>query len=221
MHIKGAIFDADGTLFDSMPVWYNVGIRYLESRGITPDENLTEKVASMSLMEAAEFFQTEYSIKDSYAEIIGDINRLIETAYFHEIGLKKGVKNYLEKIHNGGVKMCVATSTDQYLIKAALERCGVLKYFTEVLTCGMVGKGKTKPDIYEKALEIIGTDKEDTVVYEDALYALKTAKGAGFYTVGVHDDAEKKQDELKSLADRYILSFDEERDNYEKDSCGI
>ena len=103
--------------------------------------------------------------------------------------------------------MCVATVTDRYLVEETLERLGVLHYFSEIFTCAEVGFGKDKPIIYRKALEHLGTKKDETIVFEDALFALRTAKADGFYTVGVYDRHEKRQDELKSLADYYILDF--------------
>ena len=106
--------------------------------------------------------------------------------------------------------MCVATATDRFLIEAALKRNGILSYFEDVLTCEEVGAGKNEPIIYEKALELLGTDKSDTLVFEDAHYAIVTAKKAGFKIVAIQDDAEKRHEEkIKALSDVYITSYNE------------
>ena len=60
---------------------------------------------------------------------------------------------------------------------------------------------------YRKALEHLGTAKEETYVFEDSLFALKTTKADGFPTVGVYDRHEERQDELQNLADYYIRDF--------------
>ena len=103
--------------------------------------------------------------------------------------------------------MCVATVTDRYLVEETLERLGVRHYFSEIFTCAEVGFGKDKPVIYQKALEHLGTEKSDTYVFEDMLFALNTAKTDGFHTVGVYDRHEVHQDELKELSDYYVLDF--------------
>jgi beta-phosphoglucomutase-like phosphatase (HAD superfamily) len=103
--------------------------------------------------------------------------------------------------------MCVATVTDRYLVEETLERLGIRHYFSEIFTCAEVGFGKDKPIIYRKALKHFGTTKEETCIFEDALFALKTAKADGFTTVGVYDRHENRQNELQSLADYYIRDF--------------
>ena len=70
--------------------------------------------------------------------------------------------------------------------------------------------GKIKPDIYLAAAEHMGTVPRQTWVFEDALYALKTAKGAGFRTVGVYDDyAIDDMDEIKRICDIYLIRLDD------------
>ena len=104
--------------------------------------------------------------------------------------------------------MCVASATAEPLMEACLSRLGVAHYFQFLLSCETVGAGKSRPDVYFTAAERLGARPEEIAVYEDALYAARTAKEAGFYVVGIYDDsASEHWDELKELADEWIKEW--------------
>ena len=207
MKIAGAIFDLDGTLLDSMSIWKTVGEDYLRTLGIEPDGNLKETLKTMSLLQAGEYLKQQYGIAATVEEIMQGVNSLVEHFYTEEAPLKAGVADFLEALSHRGVRMCIATATDRHLARAALARNGILKYFGEIFTCTSVGCGKDQPDIFEAALAFLGTPKMQTLVFEDALHAAQTAKGAGFCVAAVLDSTEECQAELKALADFYIENF--------------
>lgn len=207
MMIKGAIFDVDGTLLDSMSSWDTIGEDYLRSLGYVPRENLAETFKNMSMYQSACYYQSHYGVTLSTEEIIEGINRMIEDFYRYEAQLKSGAAKFLESLYNNGVKMCIATATDKNLVEAALERCGVEKYFSEIFTCTLVGHGKDEPFIYREALKHLGTDRASTVVFEDALFAIKTAKADGFLTAAVYDSHEADPKEMAEVADYYLKDF--------------
>ena len=205
--IKGAIFDLDGTLLDSMFIWDTIGEEYLRSLGKEPHEDLKETFMTLTLEEAAEYYREHYGVTLSVKEIVDGVNAMVEQTYRTKVTLKPGIAEYLAWLKENGVRMCVATVTDRYLVEETLERLGVRHYFSEIFTCAELGFGKDKPIIYQKALEHLETEKRDTYVFEDMLFALNTAKTDGFPTVGVYDRHEAHQDELKGLADYYIFDF--------------
>ena len=205
--LKGAIFDFDGTLVDSMFIWDTIGEDYLRSLGKEPHEDLKETFMTLTLEEAAEYYRTHYGVTLSVKEIVDGVNTMVEGIYRTRVALKQGVADFLAQLKENGTRMCIATVTDRYLVEETLDRLGILQYFSEIFTCAEVGYGKDKPIIYRKALEHLDTAKNETYVFEDSLFALKTAKADGFTTVGVYDRHENRQDNLKNLADYYILDF--------------
>ena len=207
MRIRGAIFDVDGTLLDSMFIWDTIGEAYLRSIGYEPREKLNEVFKNMSLFQAARYYRTEYGVTLSIDEIMNGVNAMLERYYRFEVSLKPGVAELLAQLQASGVKLCIATATDRYLVEAALERCGVLSCFGAIFTCNEVGHGKDEPDIFEEALRFLGTEKAETVVFDDALYAVRTAKEAGFPVAVIYDSHEKNQEGLRALADFYIEDF--------------
>lgn len=209
-NIEGAIFDLDGTILDSMFIWNEIGYKFLENKNIQVPPGTDEEFTKMSLQQAAEYYIEHFDNTATIEGIINDINKLVESFYFNEVVKKKGIEEFLEFLKNKGVKMCVATATDKYMVEKALERNGILHYFSEIFTCNGVGAGKDTPVIYEKSLQHLGTSKEKTYVFEDALYAIETANKAGFHVVGIKDVSEKADpDTIKNLCDVFIEDYEE------------
>lgn len=205
--IQGAIFDVDGTLLDSMGIWDTIGEDYLRSLGYEPREKLNERFRTMSIREAAEYYISEYGVPLTVEEICRQVNGWIERFYREEAQLKPGAAAFVKRLHEAGVKLAIATATDDFLVEAALRRCGVLEYFSCLTTCTHVNRGKDRPDVYRAAMEAIGTSRENTVIFEDSLKALHTAREDGFLTVGVCDRFERDQAGVQALAHVYLKSY--------------
>jgi hydroxymethylpyrimidine kinase/phosphomethylpyrimidine kinase len=206
--IKGAIFDFDGTLVDSMFIWDTFGEDYLRTLGKEPKENLTETFKTFTLEQAAEYYREHYGVTLSVGEIVDGVNEMVAEIYRTKVALKKGVLEFLRDLRSKGVKMCVATVTDRPIVEDVLKKLGIRDFFTETFTCAEVGYNKETPHIYRVALEALGTKKDETVVFEDALHALMTAKNDGFTVAAVYDKHEAKQIEMRSEADYYISDYE-------------
>ena len=205
--IKGAIFDFDGTLVDSMFIWDTFGEDYLKTFGIEPKENLAEVFRTFTLEQAAEYYRRHYGITLSVEEITESINHMVEEIYRTKVFLKPGVDEFLKRLEMSGIRMCIATVTDKYIVEDVLNRLNVRKYFSEIFTCAQVGYNKESPEIYRQAMKHLGTEKNETVVFEDVLHALKTARKDGFKVAAVYDSHESKQEEMKEISDYYITDF--------------
>jgi HAD superfamily hydrolase (TIGR01509 family) len=185
--ISAAIFDLDGTLLDSMEIWNELDAEFLRSLGKEPRPGLQEAVMALTLRQSAAYFQTEYGIELSEDEIIERIDGAIHQAYAHRIELKAGARQALELLRARGIPMAVATATELHMAQAALERLGVLDWFSGVFTCEMVGKGKREPDVFLAAAKHLGAEPGNSLVFEDAPFAARTAYDAGFKVAFVHD----------------------------------
>jgi len=207
---KAAIFDLDGTLLDSMPVWHNVGSDYLLTRGITPPDGLQEKLKTMSFRISAEYFVNEFSLDTSVEDLMAFWMDQVAGHYHTTIELKPFVVEYLEQLRASGIRMCVATATDLNLAEAALARLGIFDYFEFVITVDEVGKSKEHPDIFMEAARRLGCSPQECVVFEDSLHALITLRETEFMGCGVHDaSGEAEMDRIQELSDRFIWSFAE------------
>jgi len=206
--IKGAIFDFDGTLVDSMFIWDTFGEEYLRTLGKDPKENLTETFKTFTLEQAAEYYREHYGVTLSVGEIVDGVNEMVAEIYRTKVALKNGVPEFLHDLQSKGVKMCVATVTDRPIVEDVLVSLGIRDFFVEILTCAEVGYNKETPHIYRAALGVLGTKKDETVVFEDALHALITAKKDGFKVAAVYDRHERHQTQMKENSDYYITNYE-------------
>ena len=210
MRLQSAIFDMDGTLLDSMYIWDDLGPGLLRRQGIQPAPDLAEKLKVMTLRQGAAYCKEEYRLPQSVDGIVRDIEAQVEDFYRSQVEAKPGVKKFLSLLKMEGVWMYVATATDRHLAEAALRHAGIDGYFRGILTCAEVGQGKDSPEIFERAMRRLQSNKKDTVVFEDALHAIRTARDAGFRICGVYDaSSEADQEAIRQLSEYYIRSFEE------------
>ena len=208
--IKGIIFDCDGVLLDSLMIWEDLGARYLRSKGKVPEEGLAETLFSMSLEQGAEYLRQNYGLEETAEEVEQGLQDMLRDFYFYEVLAKPGAAELLETLSKKGLRITVATSSPRDHIEKALERNGLLGYVEKLFTNSEVGSSKHSPDIYNIAAESMGTKPGETVVFEDSLYALKTAADAGYHTVGVYDShGESDQEGLERTADIYVKELAE------------
>ena len=203
-NIKGAIFDLDGTLIDSMWMWGEVAVKYIKSHGATPRPGFLEVLRSYNTTEEAQYYIDEYGIDLPLEEVIKGRDNMMFEFLSNDVELKEGVIPLLEVFQERGIKMCIATATDKWLVEPSVKLHGLMKYFECVFTCTEENTSKKYPDIFIKAAKFLGTDINKTIVVEDALYAMKTAKKAGFIVAGVYDKAaDNEQNEVKAVCDYY------------------
>ena len=206
--IKGVIFDLDGVLLNSMPIWENLGELYLRSLGVEAEKDLGEILFTMSLEEGADYLISQYGLNKTPEEIVEGLNREVRDFYAERVPLKEGVREFLYEFNEKKIPMVIATSGDRKNTEAALRRLKVLNYFQGIFTCSEIGSGKNQPDIYLAAALQMDTDPAETWVFEDAYHAIRTAKSVGFKTVAVYDKANDKDlAQIWNTADIYLPEF--------------
>lgn len=210
--IKFAIFDLDGTLLDSSEMWQTLGARYLTALGETPEDGLTEEIKELSIPEGARYLHERYGLSYSPEEIVRHLTRMIEHFYTNEARLKDDAAKLLAALRAHCVHMSVATAGDERLGMGALVRLGVGDFFAGSVSCSNYGS-KTSPDVFLAAADLIHALPEETIVFEDSLFAVKTAKRAGFVTAAVKDISEHNQTELKRVSDFYAEQLGDFADN--------
>ncbi|MBQ6837865.1 MAG: HAD family phosphatase [Clostridia bacterium] len=209
MNITGAIFDFDGTLFDSMHVWKGIKYNFFESIGIKLTKEDEEAFKGLFLRELFYLAIERFNLKYTYEELLSMLFEYIKGRYLNETEPKNDIIEFLDRLKSKGVKMGIATATGETALVAVLEKYGMLHYFSPIYSTYTVGASKTEPKVYDVVLNELGTEKETTWVFEDALYAAKTAKANGYNVVGIYDKSEPLQDELKEIVDIYIHDYSE------------
>ena len=206
--IKGAIFDVDGVLLDSMSIWMDAGTRYLKSLSIEAEPGLSDILWTMSISEGASYLKRQYRLSFPEDEIVQGVLGTVRDFYYYDAALKDGAEKFLEALSEKGIPMAVASTSEKEYLQKAFERLGVRKYFRGIVTPAEAGAGKTEPAIYHMAAELLGAAPEETFVFEDALHAVRTANMAGFWTVGIYDRfSEGDQEMLRQETDVYLTDL--------------
>lgn len=204
-----AIFDMDGTLVDSMGYWRNMEREFLLSKGVTDDlEQILEITKPMTLEESSAYFSKTCGIDCTPQQFISEIEAIMAVHYRQDVKIKPGVRDYLDALKQKGVPMCVASATAKPLVELCLETLGLKDYFRFILSCVEVGAGKNRPDVFVEAARRLGASPENCAVFEDAIYAVRSAHAAGFHVVAVKDAHNAAcWDEMTALAHETITDW--------------
>ncbi len=127
--IKGAIFDVDGTLLDSMGIWKDVGVRYLNSIGVEAEPDLGTILFTMSIQEGAQYVKEHYHLSQETDEIEQNVLDIISDYYKETAPLKSGAVELLEKLRNSNIPMTIASSNNKKEIEMAFERLEIFSVF--------------------------------------------------------------------------------------------
>ena len=209
MKITGAIFDFDGTLFDSMHVWKGIRYKFFDRIGIVLSEEDEIAFKGLYLRESIILAKERFNRPETYEELFSKFFEMIKEMYLADTAPKNDIIEFLEKLKAKGVKMGIATATGEPALEAVLEKFNMLHYFDAIYSTYTVGAAKTEPKVYDVVLDAIGTDKETTWIFEDALYAATTAKANGYNVVGIYDKSEPEQEKLQNLVDVYVNNYSE------------
>ncbi|MCQ4725185.1 HAD family phosphatase [Anaerotignum faecicola] len=208
--MKNIIFDLDGTLIDSMPVWNGVGKKFLKDNGVEPPEDIEEIFKTMSFEESHRYFAENLGLECSFDHMISSIISMVKDCYANTIPLKPYAYEFLEKEYKKGTNMCILTASEEDYVIPAVKRLGIDKFINGIFTCTGLGMSKSSGEIYDAAAERLGGTAADTAVFEDACHGVVNAKGRGYYTVAVEDESSKDdRDTIIKTADMYIKTYKE------------
>lgn len=219
MKLSGAIFDVDDTLTVSEWVWKGIPEKFLERHGKSAEPGLDETLALLNTAQIGQYFKEHYfpDSRRSAKSIIWEFGTMGAPYYFFNVPLKPGAKKLVKQLHRQNVKLTILSANETTLIKAALFRTGVLKYFDSIFCGKDAENAKDNPMSFERARQRLGTPKDETIVFDDSVYALRTARAAGFKCVAVlnGDETPEELAELKELAEFCVSDFTDLLDKLE------
>ena len=207
---KGAIFDLDGTLFDSMGIWKDVDLAFFNKRGIEMPVDYQECIKDMHFKPMAEYTKERFNLPDDIHDIMDEWCELCFDEYEKNILLKDGGEEFLKMLKQMGIKIAFATANTKELSEVCLKSNRIFDLFDANAYLFEAGTNKNEPDIYLLACKRMGLTPSECIVFEDILPAIQGAKKGGFTVCGVYDSfSEKDTEEITTNADYYIKSFAE------------
>lgn len=217
---KIAIFDVDGTLLDSMGLWRNGFIEYANERldGKVNADFFENQAMKMTLKDGIKYYKSIVDDETPNHEIVRIIKAYVHRGYLDGQRVKEGVLRLLKYLRDNNVKMYVFSATPRHMVTDGLKVAGLYDYFESVFSVEGRQNGKDSPDTFFEVLNEIGVAPCDAIIFEDALYSIRSARKAGLYTVGVGDDYNKHEiPHLIETADEFAYTLDEFCDRHKID----
>lgn len=208
--IKSAIFDFDGTLFDSGPYWEDVMTSYLRAQGAPPPPNCMMLVKPVGVKAGTAFFAEKYSLPEDPADIAVKWRSRMGDFYRNEVPLKEGSAAFLQDLRNRGISLGLATAMEREFVEAALKRTGADTLFDYVITIADLQCDKTGPTIFLHCAERFNSRPHECLVFEDSPEAANVCKTAGFPVVGLYDGTcEEEYDRIQPYCMQRARTFTE------------
>lgn len=203
---KTILFDVDGVLIDSMPIWENSANAYLlQVHGIDAPSYVDKNCETLSLLEAGEYIKGLYpQITLTPKEIADGVASLIRKRYW-SVGERPFMKKTVTWLKNQGYTLYLATASETQNVMGALQNLGVWDAFEDIFTCTDIGYSKNYIEYYQEVAKKIGIQCQKLMMVEDSLHSIITAKKAGLQVVGVYEEySADKQEQIKEVCDIYI-----------------
>lgn len=208
MAITGAIFDCDGTLMDSMPMWREVTLGLLAQNGVADPERVFEETEVVPLDAMCELLHARYGVQKTGGQLLEEFGQMAREGYRSKVSLIDGCLDLLRQLRAAGIPLCVASCTTLRELTFALEAWGIRDYFDHIVDVSTIARGKEHPDIYLAALELLGTPLESTWVFEDSPTGLGSAREAGFPCACVYNEHDGRDRELcRRLSDIFSHGY--------------
>ena len=208
MQHKYYLFDFDGTLVDSMPVFCSCMIRILNENSISYPEDVTKIITPLGLNGTAEYFINTLGLNIGKKRLMELMKEYMLDAYLSTIPAKENVITVLKNLKEKGVGLNVLTASPHVTLDACLKRLGMWELFDNVWSCDDFNTTKADPSIYVKAAERMGASVGEVLFLDDNINADQTAKSAGMQVCGVYDDSSKDCiEQMKNVTGYYIYDF--------------
>ena len=190
------IFDMDGLLIDSEPLWYEAMQEVFEMQGVSLTKDLASKTTGLRTIEVVHFWHRYFDWKNVSQEVIADeiVDRVIEKI-ITSASIMPGTIEILSFFRTKGVKMGLASSSPMRLIKASLQRFQLESYFDGLYSAEREAYGKPHPAVYLSCARELGASPLSCLAFEDSINGMIAAKAARMKVVAVpepHNDANPK-----------------------------
>lgn len=205
--IKAVIFDMDGVIIDSEPLWRRAMIQSFVEIGIPFSDEHCRITTGLRFKEVAEFWFKKHSIThisvDEFDELV--INRLCDLIH-SEGKAMKGVVEALQFLKNKDLKIGIGTSSNTKLMNTVVDVLNIRHYFDELCSAEHMPYGKPHPMVYLTCAEKLGVNPLHCLVIEDSVNGIIAGKAAQMKVVAIPEDINKNNPKF-SIADYSIESL--------------
>ncbi len=184
--MQAAIFDMDGILIDSEPLWRRAERKIFAGVGVDLTKDMCIETMGLRLDEVVRYWHQRFpwegkAFRDIEDQIISTMDDMIS----EEGKALPGVYEILESLHGAGLKLGIASSSPLRLIDVVVKKLDILNFFHVRCSADEDANGKPDPAVYIRAADRLSVDPSNCFVFEDSLWGLRSAKAAGMTVVAV------------------------------------
>lgn len=200
MQYQAVVFDMDGVIFDTERLVIEFWKKVAKKHNIPNVEHTCIQCLGTNRVRTREIFLENYGADFPFDPYRAEVTELFNTHYKGvPLPTKPGVRELLSYLQEQDIKVGLASSTAQHLVRDEIGTAGLLPYF-QTLVCGdMVEHSKPAPDIFLKACEILNADPTKSIAIEDSFNGIRSAHCAGMTPIMVPDQVQPT-DEIRALA---------------------
>ncbi|MEQ9620115.1 MAG: HAD family phosphatase [Deltaproteobacteria bacterium] len=204
--IKAVIFDMDGVMIDSEPLWEKTERVLLARRNIDYSPEYRDQIVGLNQNDSGKLLVETFNLKESITEIISERVEILTAIYEEELELVPGLIPLLNELRANNYPLAVASSSPLRVVNFVLDMFSLRDYFSEVVYGECTENGKPHPDIYLHTAGRLGVEPSECIAIEDSINGVKSAKAAGMFCIAVPD--KRLSPEQFRTADLTIDSLD-------------
>ena len=207
--MKAVIFDMDGVIVDTNPHHRTAWRQYYQRYGKTlSDEEFVEHVSGKHNSHiVAHLFAGQTLTPAEVLRLSNEKEALFRELYRPDVVPVDGLVDFLKALKAAGIQTAVATSAPVENLNFVIDALELRPYFNALLNESMVSHPKPDPEIYQKAMAMLGVEPGESVVFEDSMTGIQAAKASGATVVGVATT--QTPDELQPFVDDVVRDFTE------------
>ena len=196
--MKAAIFDMDGLLIDSEPLWQAAEVDVFRQLGVPLTREMCRQTIGIRVDGVVRHWHERFpwegpSLEAVAAQIVETVAQLIG----ERGALLPGVRESIDLLRNADYVLAVASSSPLVLIRAALEQLQVLDEFAVVHSAEAEAEGKPHPAVYLTTMARLDVDPAHCIAFEDSIAGIRSAKSAGAWVIAVPDEVDRTNPDVR------------------------
>lgn len=207
---KAVIFDMDGVLIDSEPVWKDTIMNVYGEQGLGLTQDMLLETMGMRHDLVAAFWIRKFKRDDlSVEELASKVEEKMAFHVKHHVTILPGAESCFQKAKDAGFLVAIASSSPDVMIDAIVERLQIQDLLDATHSAEHEKNGKPEPDVYLTAAKKLGVEPGQCIAVEDSLNGLRSAKAAGMKTIAIPDQRYTSKESIGDLADVVLDSLEE------------